>query len=78
MVQRSQVVRKKEQDKGKGKGHRVMNMGRGAWLENWLPILGKVLSMETCINYSYFVRYIGLSLCLTKHHAMKTYWGVEV
>jgi hypothetical protein len=19
-----------------------------------------------------------LSLCLTKHHAMKTYWGVEV
>jgi hypothetical protein len=21
---------------------------------------------------------VKLSLCLTKHHAMKTYWGVEV
>jgi hypothetical protein len=21
---------------------------------------------------------VNLSLCLTKHHAMKTYWGVEV
>jgi len=37
------------------------------------------------INYFYIaLRYIvkvkvkvKLSLCLTKHHAMKTYWGVE-
>jgi hypothetical protein len=26
-----------------------------------------------------FIRYkVKLSLCLTKHHAMKAYWGVEV
>jgi hypothetical protein len=28
--------------------------------------------------YYYYYCKVNLSLCLTKHHAMKTYWGVEV
>jgi len=32
-----------------------------------------------CVRcYLLTLRQIKLSLCLTKHHAMKTYWGVEI
>jgi hypothetical protein len=36
-------------------------------------------NMEIVNNYILKVKVkIKLSLCLTKHHAMNTYWGVEV
>jgi hypothetical protein len=52
----------------------------GVWIIiNWPWIVLKV-SGESLVNYegSVFCGKVKLSLCLTKHHAMRTYWGVEV
>jgi hypothetical protein len=38
---------------------------------------GSRLEQSVTGRYSLWVK-VKLSLCLTKHHAMKTYWGVEV
>jgi hypothetical protein len=37
--------------------------------------IATVLVFEQCNELRSKVK---LSLCLTKHHAMKTYWGVEI
>jgi hypothetical protein len=38
-------------------------------------VFHKVLAFQNILKAKVKVK---LSLCLTKHHAMKTYWGVEV
>jgi hypothetical protein len=44
--------------------------------ENWKEKLKSVLVLASSTGRIRIK--VKLSLCLTKHHAMKTYWGVEV
>jgi hypothetical protein len=44
-------------------------------------VSGQPTELLVIVNYYYYYYNkvkVNLSLCLTKHHAMKTYWGVEV
>jgi hypothetical protein len=41
-------------------------------------IEGKVPEFFVDLQTKYVKAKVKLSLCLTKHHTMKTYWGVEV
>jgi hypothetical protein len=48
----------------------------GKW--RWQPLLLAVGRGCLFSCTSNFTMKMAESLCLTKHHAMKTYWGVEV
>jgi hypothetical protein len=61
---------------------RVANINAGVCLgvrfDFYLYVVsGSFLDSDTNFIYTHVVK-VKLSLCLTKHHAMKTYWGVEV
>jgi hypothetical protein len=40
--------------------------------------IARCLCNFLCTNMFAFIHNVKLSLCLTKHHAMKTYWGSGV
>jgi hypothetical protein len=41
-------------------------------------LTGNISVYTVSVSYSGTKTKVNLSLCLTKHHAMKAYWGVEV
>jgi hypothetical protein len=54
---------------------RVGHKGTNIYARNVVDM--RIFSLLNLLTYSIKVK-LKLSLCLTKHHATKTYWGVEV
>jgi hypothetical protein len=50
----------------------------GKWLIIFLSVTARTIKTGTVERLCLSKVKVKLSLCLTKHHAMKTYWGVEV
>jgi hypothetical protein len=48
------------------------------WKQNFLSSLTIIAIQTTAEKETPLNVKVELSLCLTKHHAMKTYWGVEL
>jgi hypothetical protein len=66
--------------------HKFLNICGHIWIFEWFLYSenfwspGNERGLENSIKHKHKVKVkvkVKLSLCLTKHHAMKTYWGIE-